>query len=88
MIWSLPYYILFWPKFFALWGLGMVGSFVLVLLGMSNNGGDNPIDGKRKRIANTLIWYFVRYGFFIVGNMEIIKKKPQIDYQEYLGEDW
>ena len=40
MIWSFPYYITFWPKFIALWGLALLGALILVLLGMSKNGGD------------------------------------------------
>jgi hypothetical protein len=81
----MPYYITFWPKFFVLWGLGLLGAIILVVLGISYKGKDQIIDGKRKRAANTLIWYFVRFGFIAVGNIEIYVKQADVDYREYLG---
>ena len=55
---------------------------------MTNIRADKSTEGKRKRLANTLIWYFVRTGFFIVGNIEIVKKKAHVDYRQYLGDHW
>lgn len=87
IIWSLPYYIFFWPRFLVGWFIVIICSFIISLLLIGVKDPQN-LDPWRAWIVEKFARGMSKIGMAIIGYPIIKSKRVSVEYTKYLGPDW
>ena len=70
VIWSMPWYCTFWPRFIIGWGNGLLCA-VVVLLATACVKDKTKLKGCRLWIVNSTIWFSCYVGMIISGHYKV-----------------
>jgi hypothetical protein len=80
ILWSMPWYCTFWPRFFVGWVNAMIcGIFILVITaGVKDK---TQLSGWRQKAIRCAIAYACYIGVLVTGHYKVVNRKVELDYR-------
>ena len=87
LIKSFPFWLTLWPRVAVILGLIVFYTIYIQIVMIGYKQGEK-LGTVRRELVKRVGQFWLRPWLLMVGIAHIKKKKPEIDYSNYLGKDW